>query len=147
MCRRLYFCWGYALITQQDHSSAIWDCAFHLVHPHGGKEKAMNILVFGAGVIGTIYAWQLSEAGQNVALLVRRGEKAGDRRRGHLSAGKRLLSAQRSDPRSTRGRGCVSRARHPSAAALQYSSALPADVAHRPGDKEGVPARRNEAGV
>jgi len=28
----------------------------------------MNILVFGAGIIGTIYAWQLSEAGQNVAL-------------------------------------------------------------------------------
>jgi hypothetical protein len=24
----------------------------------------VNILVFGAGVIGTIYAWQLSEAGQ-----------------------------------------------------------------------------------
>jgi len=35
----------------------------------------MNILVFGAGIIGTIYAWQLSEAGQNVALLVRRGRK------------------------------------------------------------------------
>jgi len=35
----------------------------------------LNILVFGAGVIGTIYAWQLSEAGQNVSLLVRPGRK------------------------------------------------------------------------
>lgn len=31
----------------------------------------MNILIFGAGVIGTTYAWQLSEAGNNVTLLVR----------------------------------------------------------------------------
>jgi hypothetical protein len=43
--------------------------------PSWGKEKAMNILVFGAGVIGKIYAWQLSEAEQNVALLVRCGRK------------------------------------------------------------------------
>lgn len=35
----------------------------------------MNILVFGAGVIGTLYAWQLSEAGHNVSLLVRPGRK------------------------------------------------------------------------
>jgi ketopantoate reductase len=32
----------------------------------------MNILVFGAGVIGTTYAWQLSEAGFRVSLLVRK---------------------------------------------------------------------------
>jgi 2-dehydropantoate 2-reductase len=31
----------------------------------------MNILVFGAGVIGTAYAWQLSEAGNKVTLLIR----------------------------------------------------------------------------
>ena len=35
----------------------------------------MKILVFGAGVIGVTYAWQLSEAGQNVSLLVRPGRK------------------------------------------------------------------------
>ncbi len=32
----------------------------------------MKILVFGAGVIGTTYAWQLSEAGCDVSLLVRK---------------------------------------------------------------------------
>lgn len=32
----------------------------------------MKILVFGAGVIGTSYAWQLSEAGYDVSLLVRK---------------------------------------------------------------------------
>ncbi|MFO7978623.1 MAG: 2-dehydropantoate 2-reductase N-terminal domain-containing protein [Bacteroidales bacterium] len=32
----------------------------------------MKILVFGAGVIGTTYAWQLSEAGHDVSLLVRK---------------------------------------------------------------------------
>ncbi len=31
----------------------------------------MKILVFGAGVVGTIYAWQLHEAGADVSLLVR----------------------------------------------------------------------------
>lgn len=31
----------------------------------------MNILIFGTGVIGTTYAWQLSEAGNKVTLLVR----------------------------------------------------------------------------
>ena len=36
----------------------------------------MKILVFGAGVIGTTYAWQLAEAGQDVTLLVRTGRKA-----------------------------------------------------------------------
>jgi 2-dehydropantoate 2-reductase len=32
----------------------------------------MKILVFGAGVIGTTYAWQMSEAGFDVSLLVRK---------------------------------------------------------------------------
>ena len=32
----------------------------------------MKILVFGAGVIGTTYAWQLSESGYDVSLLVRK---------------------------------------------------------------------------
>ncbi len=32
----------------------------------------MKILVFGAGVIGTTFAWQLSEAGYDVSLLVRK---------------------------------------------------------------------------
>lgn len=35
----------------------------------------MKILVFGAGVIGVAYAWQLSLAGNDVALLVRPGKK------------------------------------------------------------------------
>jgi len=35
----------------------------------------MKILVFGAGVIGISYAWQLSLAGHDVALLVRPGRK------------------------------------------------------------------------
>jgi ketopantoate reductase len=35
----------------------------------------MKILIFGAGVIGTIYAWQLAEAGQDVTLLVRQERK------------------------------------------------------------------------
>jgi ketopantoate reductase len=39
------------------------------------REEAMKILVFGAGVIGVVYAWQLSEAGQDVTLLVRPGRK------------------------------------------------------------------------
>lgn len=34
----------------------------------------MKILVFGAGVIGTTYAWQLSNAGHDVVLLVREGK-------------------------------------------------------------------------
>lgn len=34
--------------------------------------KQMRILVFGAGVIGTTYAWQLSEAGYDVSLFVRK---------------------------------------------------------------------------
>ena len=33
----------------------------------------MRVLVFGAGVIGTVYAWQLSLAGHDVTLLVRPG--------------------------------------------------------------------------
>ncbi len=36
------------------------------------KKKRMKILVFGAGVIGTTYAWQLSESGYDVSLLVRK---------------------------------------------------------------------------
>jgi 2-dehydropantoate 2-reductase len=35
----------------------------------------MKILVLGAGVIGTTYAWQLSEAGHDITLLVRQGRK------------------------------------------------------------------------
>jgi 2-dehydropantoate 2-reductase len=35
----------------------------------------MKILVFGAGVVGIAYAWQLSLAGHDVALLVRPGRK------------------------------------------------------------------------
>ncbi len=35
----------------------------------------MKILVFGAGVIGIAYDWQLSEAGHDVTLLVRPGRK------------------------------------------------------------------------
>ena len=35
----------------------------------------MKILVLGAGVIGTTYAWQLSNAGHNVSLLVRKSRK------------------------------------------------------------------------
>src|SRR5664279_4002284 len=36
----------------------------------------MKILIFGAGVIGTTYGWQLAESGQDVTLLVRQGKKA-----------------------------------------------------------------------
>jgi 2-dehydropantoate 2-reductase len=39
------------------------------------REEDMKILVFGAGVIGIVYAWQLSEARQDVTLLVRPGRK------------------------------------------------------------------------
>lgn len=31
----------------------------------------MNMLIYGAGVIGTTYGWQLSEAGHRITLLVR----------------------------------------------------------------------------
>ena len=31
----------------------------------------MKILIVGAGVIGTIYGWQLSEAGHDISILVR----------------------------------------------------------------------------
>lgn len=31
----------------------------------------MNILIIGAGVIGTTYGWQLSEVGNNVTILAR----------------------------------------------------------------------------
>ena len=39
------------------------------------KESAMNILVYGAGVIGSVYAARLQEAGYTVSLLAR-GERA-----------------------------------------------------------------------
>jgi 2-dehydropantoate 2-reductase len=35
------------------------------------KETALNILVYGAGVIGSIYAARLQESGQNVSILAR----------------------------------------------------------------------------
>ena len=35
----------------------------------------MKILILGAGVIGTVYAWQLSEAGHDVSVLVRETKK------------------------------------------------------------------------
>ena len=36
----------------------------------------MNILIYGAGVIGTTYGWQLSLTGQNITLLVRKEKLA-----------------------------------------------------------------------
>lgn len=42
----------------------------------------MNILVAGAGVIGTTYAWKLSQAGHQVTLLVRPGQKRAAERDG-----------------------------------------------------------------
>ena len=39
------------------------------------KERKMNILVYGAGVIGSVYAARLQEAGYNVSLLAR-GQRA-----------------------------------------------------------------------
>ncbi len=35
----------------------------------------MKILIYGAGVVGTTYGWQLSEAGHDIAFLVRREKK------------------------------------------------------------------------
>ncbi len=35
----------------------------------------MKILILGAGVIGTVYAWQLSEAGHDISVLVRSDKK------------------------------------------------------------------------
>jgi len=40
-----------------------------------GKKGKMNILVYGAGVIGSVYAGRLQEAGYNVSLLAR-GQRA-----------------------------------------------------------------------
>jgi len=37
----------------------------------------LKILIYGAGVIGTAYGWQLSQSGQEVTLLVRAGKSAG----------------------------------------------------------------------
>ncbi len=36
----------------------------------------MKVLIYGAGVIGTVYGWQLSKSGHDVTLLVRKGKKA-----------------------------------------------------------------------
>jgi ketopantoate reductase len=35
----------------------------------------MKILVYGAGVIGTTYAWQFSNAGHDVSILVRKSKR------------------------------------------------------------------------
>jgi ketopantoate reductase len=35
----------------------------------------MKILILGAGVIGTVYGWQLSEVGHDISVLVRKGKK------------------------------------------------------------------------
>ena len=35
----------------------------------------MKILIYGAGVIGCTYGWQLAEAGHDVTLLVRKEQK------------------------------------------------------------------------
>ena len=35
----------------------------------------MKILVYGAGIVGSTYAWQLSEAGHDVSILVKKGKK------------------------------------------------------------------------
>lgn len=44
----------------------------------------MKILILGAGVIGTTYAWQLSNSGQDVTLFVRAGKKERIEREGFL---------------------------------------------------------------
>jgi len=52
----------------------------------------MKILVFGAGVVGTVYAWQLSLTGHDeVALLVRPGRKQEGVSRCSLSSALNLL--------------------------------------------------------
>ena len=53
----------------------------------------MNILVVGAGIIGSVYGWALAESGNHVVHLVRSGRAAAfrdgltldvlDRRKGH----------------------------------------------------------------
>lgn len=35
----------------------------------------MKILIYGAGIIGCTYGWQLAEAGQDITMLVRKGQK------------------------------------------------------------------------
>lgn len=35
----------------------------------------MKILIYGAGVIGCTYGWKLSEAGHDITVLVRKGQK------------------------------------------------------------------------
>lgn len=35
----------------------------------------MKILIYGAGVVGCAYGWQLSKAGCDVTVLVRKGQK------------------------------------------------------------------------
>ena len=36
----------------------------------------MKILIYGAGVVGCTYGWQLSKAGCDVAVLVRKEQKS-----------------------------------------------------------------------
>lgn len=36
----------------------------------------MKILIYGAGVVGCTYGWQLSKAGCDVTVLVRKGQKS-----------------------------------------------------------------------
>jgi ketopantoate reductase len=35
----------------------------------------MKVLIYGAGIVGSTYGWQLSEAGHDVTILVRKGKK------------------------------------------------------------------------
>lgn len=35
----------------------------------------MKILIYGAGVVGCTYGWQLSKVGYDVTVLVRKGQK------------------------------------------------------------------------
>ena len=35
----------------------------------------MKILVYGAGIVGSTYGWQLSETGHDVTVLVKKGKK------------------------------------------------------------------------
>jgi len=60
-------------------ATARWLCAAFEEIPQAEKEKErernMDILVYGAGVIGSVYAARLQEAGQNVSLLAR-GQRA-----------------------------------------------------------------------
>ena len=37
----------------------------------------MKILIYGAGVIGSTYGWQLAKAGHDISILVRNNQKQG----------------------------------------------------------------------